>query len=321
MVPIGTQNAKGITSDGLSVRPGRHEQSLVALLQLAASSGHNASSNSSGSGIIVTLGHGNRTEWLRNNIDAIFRDDGPLGGFNSVRPQRLLKYLKQAETCAKLHYSRDHSNDETGENQEDVPAWTELFFQLFDASSNQEAPRVRAARLRREQRAVSRSLIGASAPLGYDEEGPAPLREETSPNDAPPQRRQRTLDSVTVEGVNDIGHWQEAPVRGGNYTSRRNVHRGDFASTNNDPSTRFTDIRASYTALRECTIMLNESLNAAPAPPARSRMDIVREHAETERYLREAAPESEAFYNAALSELREEMGRISGAADSGEMEE
>ena len=150
-------------------------------------------------------------------------------------------------------------------------------------------------------------MIGASAPLGYDAEGPARLREETSPNDGPTAMRQRTLGRVTVEGMDDTADMQEAPARGANRTTSRNCHLAEFATAQNDPSSRFADIRASYTALRECTVLLNESINAAPAPPVRSRMEIVREYAETERYLREAGPESRMFYNSVLTQLREEM--------------
>ena len=64
---------------------------------------------------------------------------------------------------------------------------------------------------------------------------------------------------------------------------------------------------------------MNNSISAAPAPPSRSRIDIIREHTEMERYLREAGPESREFYNAALLELWAEMGRISGKG-SDEME-
>jgi hypothetical protein len=302
--------ASFISADGLHVRPGRREQSLLALLQLATSAGHQAAastSNSSGSGIVLTLGHGNRTEWIRANLDMIFREHGPLGGFNPVRPERLCKWIKEAETCAKIYYSRDHSNDETGADQEDLPPWTEPFFSLFDAASNHEGPRARASRIRRERRAITLSVIGASAPLGYDAEGPARLREETSPNDGPTAMRQRTLGRVTVEGMDDTADMQEAPACGANRTTSRNRHLAEFATAQNDPSSRFADIRASYTALRECTVLLNESINAAPAPPVRSRMEIVREYAETERYLREAGPESRMFYNSVLTQLREEM--------------
>ena len=152
---------------------------------------------------------------------------------------------------------------------------------------------------------VSRALIGASAPLGYnDTERPAPLLEETSPNDGIAAMSQRTHGNVAVEGLDSAADWQEAPIRGGSHTTRRNRHLVEFASAKNDPSTRFADIRASYTALRECTVLLNDSINAPPAPPSRSRIDIIREHAETERYLREAGPESREFYSTALLELR-----------------
>ena len=126
--------ASFISADGLHVRPGRREQSLLALLQLATSAGHQAAastSNSSGSGIVLTLGHGNHTEWIRANLDMIFREDGPLGGFNPIRPERLCKWIKEAETCAKIYYSRDHSNDEIGADQEDPPPLDRTFLQSF----------------------------------------------------------------------------------------------------------------------------------------------------------------------------------------------
>jgi hypothetical protein len=76
-----------------------------------------------------------------------------------------------------------------------------------------------------------------------------------------------------------------------------------------------------YTALRESTVLLNESLNVAPTPPTQPRIEIAQEYAETERYLREAAPESRAFYNVVLSKMREEIGRVLGVVDTGELEE
>ena len=123
----------------------------------------------------------------------------------------------------------------------------------------------------------------------------------------------------TVECADDVGDWQEPPVHGGNYSLQRNRHLSEFSSADNDPSTWFADIRASYTTLHKCTVLLNESLSAAMAPPAQSVMEIVQEHAKIERYLQEAVSESQAFYNTALLELREEMDRISGV--NGEMEE
>ena len=93
---------------------------------------------------------------------------------------------------------------------------------------------------------------------------------------------QRARGNVAVEGLDDAADWQEAPACGGNHTTRRNRHLAEFASAQNDPSIRFADIQASYTALRECTVLLNNSINAVPAPPSRSMIDIIREHAETE---------------------------------------
>ena len=89
----------------------------------------------------------------------------------------------------------------------------------------------------------TRSLIGASPPLGYDDtERPARLQEEMSPNDGTAAMRQRTLGSVAVEGLGDATDWQEAPARGGNYTICCNRHLAEFASAQNNHSTRFVDI-------------------------------------------------------------------------------
>jgi hypothetical protein len=124
---------------------------------------------------------------------------------------------------------------------------------------------------------------------------------------------------VAVEGLGDATDWQEAPACGGNFTTRCNRHLAEFASAQKDPSTHFADIRASYIVLRAYTVLLNDSISAAPAPLSRSRSGIIREHAERERYLWEAAPESREFYIEALLELRVEMGRILGEV-SGDME-
>jgi hypothetical protein len=77
---------------------------------------------------------------------------------------------------------------------------------------------------------------------------------------------QRTLGSVTVESVDDIGDLKKAPARGSNYTLRHNHHLAESNSEGNDPSTQLSTIRAGYTSLRNCTVLLNKSRNVAPAP-------------------------------------------------------
>ena len=69
-----------------------------------------------------------------------------------------------------------------------------------------------------------------------------------------------------------------------------------------------------------CTVLLSKSINATSAPPAQSRMEIVEEYAETERYLQESALELRAFYNVTLFELREETSKILGASESNSTE-
>ena len=61
--------ASVVTPDSLHMRPCRRAQSLLTLLQLVTISRHQAvaSSNDSGSDIILTLGQGNQTEWIHRN--------------------------------------------------------------------------------------------------------------------------------------------------------------------------------------------------------------------------------------------------------------
>ena len=113
-----------------------------------------------------------------------------------------------------------------------------------------------------------------------------------------------------VKGLDDTIDRREAFLCGGNYTSRRNHSLAEFASGINDLSRRFTNIWVSYTALRECIVLLSEIMSAAPPPLAQSTMKIVCKYAETEGYLRESAPESSVFYNVVLLGLREEMNKI-----------
>ena len=50
-----------------------------------------------------------------------------------IQPELLSRYLNTALKKAHESYKQHHSNNETGENAEDVPFWMRGFFDLFRA--------------------------------------------------------------------------------------------------------------------------------------------------------------------------------------------
>ena len=183
-----------LNTEGSAICHGARERALVALLELAANT-------DPVNGIVATFGHNRRTLWLTNNIETIFSANGPLCAFRPLTVQGLRRHIGKAEVLAKKIYSQDHSEDTTGAEQEDQPKWTDIFFDLFHATSTSERPSQRTARLRRGLRVMARSLTGAQAPLGYSGPGPAELRHETSPNIGPAAMRSRNIGEVVVERV------------------------------------------------------------------------------------------------------------------------
>ena len=124
-----------------------------------------------------------------------------MSGFHTLTSNVLCLHIKIAQDLARVIYDQDHSNDPSGAEQEDIPSWARVFFQLFDAQLNSESIRQRTARTRIENRVNTRSLIGAQAPLGYRANVPATLRTETLPNDGAPAMRAQVLGEVEVERV------------------------------------------------------------------------------------------------------------------------
>ena len=150
-------------------------------------------------GIGGSLGHGNRSQWVTANIGAFFDPNGPLGRYTQVNVDTLMRHIRTAQEVARSIYTRDHSNDRTGADHEDVPNWARLFFGLFD-QQNQASRNVQAVAARVQRRAVSSSLTGRQATLGQqDTSRPAELRHETSTNDGPRAMRQRVIGNVREE--------------------------------------------------------------------------------------------------------------------------
>ena len=114
-----------LTRSGSRIRSPDHESALIGILQVAADHPD---------GIAGALGHNNRAEWVRCNIDAIFQEDGPIGRFILLSAQVFQHHLGAAQRLAQSMYTREHSNDPSGARHEDVPVWIPHFFGCYGKS-------------------------------------------------------------------------------------------------------------------------------------------------------------------------------------------
>ena len=78
-------------------------------------------------GIAGALGHNNRAELVRCNIDAIFRVDGPMGRFILLTARVFQCHLGAAQRLAQSMYTREHSNNPSGARHEDVQFGFNIF--------------------------------------------------------------------------------------------------------------------------------------------------------------------------------------------------
>ncbi len=108
-----------LTRSGSRIRSSDHESALIGILQVAA--GHP-------DGIAGALGHNNRADWVRCNIDAIFQEDGPMGRFIPLSARVFQRHLGAAQRLAQSMYTREHSHDPSGARHEDIPVWIQHFF-------------------------------------------------------------------------------------------------------------------------------------------------------------------------------------------------
>ena len=75
-------------------------------------------------------------------------------------------------------------------------------FSFFEALDSYVSPNQHAASIRNEQNRVVASLVGRQAPLGITgNDGPVPLRHETSPNIGDPILQQQVIGNVSTERV------------------------------------------------------------------------------------------------------------------------
>jgi hypothetical protein len=297
------------------IRSREHGRALRRLLRLAA--------NAPG-GILGALGHGNRTGWINDNIGAFFAEGGPFQAFNPVMPRYFLRQLGTVETRARGYYGRDHSNDATGSQHENIPRWARAFFPYFEAMTNRPTNNARTAAARRERSSVAASLTGRQAPLGArNEDGPAQLRNETTRNNGNPGVRAQIIGNVDAEtrydddeydaggddfreGRDDVFRRRTAPrQRTINGIRHRNVHV-DFGPDGNDPSSRFTHFVGAYSSLEVIARSFQQAM-----VPSRTVEDLSNAFDETLlRYDRATTEQGRRFHQSVLDELDAELAEL-----------
>lgn len=223
--------------------------------------------------------------------------------------------------------NRDHSNEQSGAGEESIPEWARQFTVLLEEQQNQQARNNRTLQARAERTGVTRSLIGAQAPLDdggpHDTSRPAQLRTETSRNNGDQAMRQQVIGNVEVESVSlvegrdDSSNRRPAPTRRmQNGTRRRNVHlAGSFSPDGNDPSARFANVQSGFQSLDALTTAVTQSLYAPPPPPPRTLIDIMREFNEVREMMNTVPNDPSQFpnrtvYRRVLSAYAVEIGRF-----------
>jgi len=278
-----------------SIRSPGHAAALIGILQLA-SGYHNG-------GIVGAIGHNNRQLWFNENIDVLFDAGGPLENYQPISAKVLIRHFRIAQTLARSHYDRDHSNDPTGAEQENIPRWAREFFRFFEATRNASNPTAQAARAREEHNSVAASIVGRQAPLGARAGGaPVQLLRETARGRGPSSLRQQVVGQVNaervadeevevaIEGRNDSVRRTAAPRRTSG-VRRRNVHVRNFAAGESDPSSRFASIQEGYSSLNRLTDAIAHSFVAPHAratneeAPRRTLVQIAREITEVSGML------------------------------------
>lgn len=296
---------------GNDIRSPAHAAGLIALIQMA-------SGNPEG-GILGSLGYSNRTSWVTANLPALFhRGGGPLGSFQPVSAQVLLRHLRSTQLLAKTFYTHDPSNDQSGARHEDVPEWARCWFSFFEAKENRDTQGAREARVRAERNEVVASVAGRQAPLGVDASNQrAAVRTETNRNRGSAAMRMQVVgqvdaervdadeaDDALAEGIDDDGQRNPAPrQRISNGTRRRNVHIGG------DLSSRYKGIRGSYESLNRLTDAIAQSF--VVPQQERALMCIVHEYAEVSQLMTRADSDAQrAFYAGVLADLNAERDNL-----------
>ena len=93
-----------------------------------------------------------------------------------------MRHIRDVLSLAKQVYYPDHSNDQAGDEHEEIPAWMNWFYRLFREEEGVETISAQAERERGKSRAVAASLVGHQSLLGYSGAEPRDFCTETTRN-------------------------------------------------------------------------------------------------------------------------------------------
>jgi hypothetical protein len=127
-----------------------------------------------------SIANNGRTAWFASNADVLFQDDGPLGSFNPIHPMILMRHFGAAQRQAREFFTQQHSSEQSGTGEEEIPAWVRQFFWYFEALESNPTASAQAAEIATDRRNVVASVMGRQAPLGHHQgNDPVQLRTET----------------------------------------------------------------------------------------------------------------------------------------------
>jgi hypothetical protein len=101
-----TTNRTGICDSARTI-------ALVGILQLAKAHPQ---------GFVGSIAHSVHGAWFAANVDILFQDYAPLGTFNPIEPQMLMRHFGVALQQAKDYFNQEHSSKQSGAGKEEIPA-------------------------------------------------------------------------------------------------------------------------------------------------------------------------------------------------------
>ena len=316
-----------------NIKSPRHGRLLDGIVQvLAGAEG----------GITQGLSRNHRLRHLKETVEVggafltrcqlLFAAGGPLEGYVPIQPELLSRYINKALKKAHDFWKQYHSNDETGENAEEVPFWMRGFFELFRAEEADITPAAANRRAQVLRANISASIVGQQGAIGESAGNTAVSpRNQASSNEGRPQLRSRYVGRIStetrIEGDDDVVQPAPAPRTPSTRTSTPN-HRNvvtDSSSTssltNEDtPSTRYHGIQESRSAMNRFTDALTNVISQTPRPysqgppprpPPHPLLDLITEYDTIRRNLQAPglSQNDRRFFNAGLETLQYEMER------------
>ena len=272
------------TTARIGIRDSTRATSLTGILQLAEAHPQ---------GYMGSIANTSRGAWFAANADILFQDDGPLGTFTPIRHQMLQRHFGVALRQARVYYTQQHSSEQSGADEEEIPAWARRFFRFFEVLDSNPSASAQAAELATNRRVVVNSIMGRQATLGpHQGTHPVQLRTETRVsnvgNESVRRVQQRvgnfeteTLDENAmrerlVEGVDDAvirRPAQRQRTSQQNGIRRRNRH--DPSADMNLPNSRYFDVSNAFQHLGSLTDAVAQAFVNPPPLPPRTMLDIM----------------------------------------------